>query len=65
MGFKDLECFNQAFLAKQRWKILKHPNILVSRILNVSYLMDKIFVEAKCDSTDDVSVAYLRLTNDE
>lgn len=48
MGFKDLECFNQAFLAKQGWRILKNPQLLVSKILKSSYFRNSNFLEAKC-----------------
>ena len=37
LGFRDLESFNQAFLAKQLWRILTRPNLLVSKILKARY----------------------------
>lgn len=33
LGFKELEAFNFALLAKQGWRLLKYPNFLVARIL--------------------------------
>lgn len=50
MGFKDFGCFNQAFLTKEGWRIIKDPNLLVSRILKASYFKDKNFLEPKYDS---------------
>ncbi|XP_071923241.1 uncharacterized protein [Coffea arabica] len=37
MGFKDLKLFNKALLAKQIWKIITQPNLLVSRVLKEKY----------------------------
>ncbi|XP_027155078.1 uncharacterized protein LOC113755222 [Coffea eugenioides] len=37
MGFKDLQIFNRALLAKQVWKLLTQPNLLVSRVLKEKY----------------------------
>ena len=37
LGFCDLECFNQALIAKQVWRILKFPNCLMARLLRAKY----------------------------
>lgn len=37
MGFRELEAFNQPLLAKQLWRILTRPNLLVSKILKGRY----------------------------
>uniref|UniRef100_A0A803QP43 Reverse transcriptase domain-containing protein n=1 Tax=Cannabis sativa TaxID=3483 RepID=A0A803QP43_CANSA len=47
MGFRDLEDFNQAFLAKQGWKLITNPDCLLSRILKALYFPSESFFEAK------------------
>lgn len=37
LGFKELQNFNKALLAKQVWRLLTFPNSLVSKVLRVKY----------------------------
>ena len=37
LGFRDLHEFNLALLAKQLWRLLTRPNLLVSRIMKAKY----------------------------
>ena len=38
LGFRDIEKLNDALLAKQLWRRLTQPNILVSRVMRSKYL---------------------------
>lgn len=42
LGFRDIQCFNDAMLAKLSWRILNEPNCLIAKILKGKY----------CHSTD-------------
>ncbi|KAL3519842.1 hypothetical protein ACH5RR_017991 [Cinchona calisaya] len=37
MGFKDIQIFNSTILAKQIWRLLTRPNLLVSKVLRAKY----------------------------
>ena len=44
LGFKDLQNFNKALLAKQVWRLISKPNLLVSKVLRAKYFhRDSIF----------------------
>ncbi|KAK6121388.1 hypothetical protein DH2020_044870 [Rehmannia glutinosa] len=47
MGFRDLELFNQSLLAKQAWRLIKHNESLVSRVLRAKYHPNDPFIQAQ------------------
>jgi hypothetical protein len=46
LGFRDLEWFNLALLAKQGWRLIQNPNSLVAKILKEKYHPNAMFLEA-------------------
>jgi hypothetical protein len=48
LGFRDYECFNQAFLAKQGWRIITIPDSLCTTVLKARYFKDADFLTARC-----------------
>ncbi|XP_062103477.1 uncharacterized protein LOC133814546 [Humulus lupulus] len=50
LGFKDMELFNQAMLAKQCWRLERYPDSLVSKVLRFSYHSECNFLQAKLGS---------------
>ena len=47
LGFKDLEVFNIALLAKQSWRLMIEPKALWAKIQRGVYFHDKDFIKAK------------------
>lgn len=52
LGFRDLYRYNKALLAKQVWRIIKHPDNLWPKFLKELYFPNKNFMEAKCNNNN-------------
>lgn len=50
MGFRDLQSFNLAMLAKQVWRLLREPESLCARVLEAKYYPDGKLLNAKMKS---------------
>lgn len=47
MGFKDMESFNQALLAKQAWRLIHMEDCLMSRVLKGKYFENSMPLDAQ------------------
>ncbi|CAN1164740.1 Uncharacterized mitochondrial protein AtMg00310 [Linum perenne] len=47
LDFKDFILFNQALLAKQCWRILQNPELLLSKVLRAKYFDGKTILQAR------------------
>lgn len=47
MGFRDMGSFNTALLAKQAWRIITHPDNLLSQVLKAKYFPRSPFLLAE------------------
>ncbi len=46
MGFRDLQLFNKALLARQGWRLLHQPASLLCRVLKAKYFPNHSFLDA-------------------
>ncbi|KAM1658248.1 hypothetical protein FF1_046366 [Malus domestica] len=54
LGFRDIQCFNLAFLAKIGWRLIQNPGSLLATVLKEKYYPGKSFTEAgKGRNTED------------
>ena len=47
MGYRDLESFDLALLAKQGWRLLKCPDSLMARVLKQKYFPNDSFLNSQ------------------
>lgn len=50
MGFRDLQSFNLAMLAKQVWRLLRDPESLCARVLRAQFYPDGKLLNARMKS---------------
>ncbi|CAM8999447.1 unnamed protein product [Rhodiola kirilowii] len=50
LGMRDFECFNDAILAKQIWRLLSNQEALVSRLLKAKYFKDGDVLQSQLGS---------------
>lgn len=52
LGLKDLQAFNQALLAKQVWRLITKPNLLMSIMMKARYYPQKSILKAEVKARD-------------
>lgn len=57
MGFRNLNLFNIALLAKQGWRLLTTPNTLTARVLKAKYFPHSNFMELRVRESTFLCVA--------
>lgn len=51
LGFRDIQLFNKALLAKQSWRVLTNPDCLLSRVLRGKYCHNASFLTVKAQAS--------------
>lgn len=51
LGFRKMNCVNQAFLAKHAWRLLNDPGSLMSNIFLSKYCHNEDFLVVQCRKT--------------
>lgn len=51
LGFRDIQLFNRALLAKQSWQVLTKPDCLLSRVLRGKYCHNTSFLTVEATSS--------------
>lgn len=61
LGFRDLLCFNLAFLAKIGWRVMMNPTSLLARVFKKKYYSNRPFMEEnKGGDLRGVGKVYIR-----
>ncbi|KAA3454784.1 reverse transcriptase [Gossypium australe] len=55
MGFRRLDHFNIALLAKQGWRIINYPNSLLSQVLKAKYFPNSDFTNARMGNSPSLT----------
>jgi hypothetical protein len=50
LGFRDIELFNLALLARQGWRLIQSPHTLSAQVLKAVYFPDSEFLRAELGS---------------
>lgn len=50
LGFRDIECFNKALLAKQGWRLVQSPDSFVAQVMKAKYYQGVSFLESNLGS---------------
>ncbi|KAA3472069.1 reverse transcriptase [Gossypium australe] len=55
MGFRRLDHFNIALLAKQGWRIINYPNSLLTQVLKAKYFPNSEFINARMGNSPSLT----------
>lgn len=55
MGFKNIYAYNLAMLAKQGWRLVKHPDSLITKLLKARYYPNHSFWDAQLGTSPSFS----------